>query len=114
MIHAIKVFQREARELGRDANSVKELKLWFQAMTDAKFDYIFEKHPEFKTQSSHEIIQILKNRYHLDGEEITDFLKRFMLRDEKEAVAPYDVDQTEGRPGHSYEEIRDVLTGLGI
>lgn len=43
MLEIIKTFQKEAKALGRDSNSVEEFKMWFEANEDELKDAVEEK-----------------------------------------------------------------------
>jgi hypothetical protein len=109
----IQQFKIHAKQLNRDANSVNELKLWFSAHKNVKFDKIFQENNGFKTEDAYDIIKVLREKYKLPDEEIGYFIKTYIVNPSPELTATYELDRTEGRPGTSYEEINEALVGMG-
>jgi hypothetical protein len=109
----IEQFKKHAEQLGREKNSINELKLWFTAIKNVEFDKIFQENNQFKSEGAYDIIKVLREKYGFNNEDIETFIQDYIVKPDKVIDATYELDRTEGRPGASCEEFREDLVGLG-
>lgn len=109
----IKQFKKHAEGLKRDSNSINELKLWVEAHKTEEFNKIFQENKEFKSGTPYSIIMVLRDKYKLSDQEITNFLKTYILNPSPDLKATMELDRTDGKPGTSNEEFREDLVGVG-
>lgn len=108
----IEQFKKHAKELSRDVNSLNELKLWVNAHKTVEFNKIFQENKGFKSMGAYDIIKVLRDDYKLEDLEVHNFIRTYILNPTPELNATMELDRTDGKPGGSYAEVLEDITGL--